>query len=108
MAFTIADKLRPQLAGLMGHTGFRALLTRSLANAAEQISWLRTIEVSADGYLNSDLLDPLLAPEEITEGNVVWLANLLGLLMAFIGDTLTLRLVREVWPWLPLNLYFNK
>jgi hypothetical protein len=28
---------------------------------------------------------------------------LLGLLVAFIGETLTLRLVREVWPKAPLN-----
>jgi predicted transglutaminase-like cysteine proteinase len=31
------------------------------------------------------------------------LAQLLGLLVAFIGEDLTLRLVREVWPKLSLN-----
>jgi len=34
---------------------------------------------------------------------------LLGLLVTFVGEELTLRLVREVWPKLPLsNLDFGK
>jgi len=37
------------------------------------------------------------------EGRVVLLAQLLGLLVAFIGEDLTLRLVREVWPKLSIN-----
>jgi circadian clock protein KaiC len=36
-------------------------------------------------------------------GGVALLAQLLGLLVAFIGENLTLRLVREVWPKAPLN-----
>ena len=48
-------------------------------------------------------------PEELFEGGVVLLAQLLGLLVAFIGESLTLRLVREVWPQLPLDdLDFGK
>jgi hypothetical protein len=35
--------------------------------------------------------------DELFEGRVVLLAQLLGLLVAFIGENLTLRLVREVW-----------
>jgi hypothetical protein len=43
------------------------------------------------------------------EGGVVLLAQLLGLLVAFIGENLTLRLVREVWPKVPLDdLDFGK
>jgi hypothetical protein len=41
--------------------------------------------------------------EEFFEGRVVLLAQLLGLLVAFIGENLTLRLVREVWPKVPLK-----
>ena len=48
-------------------------------------------------------------PEELSEGEVVLLAQLLGLLVAFIGEKLTLRLVREVWPQVPLDdLDFGK
>jgi hypothetical protein len=39
---------------------------------------------------------------------VVLLAQLLGLLNAFIGEVLTLRLLRDVWPKIPLdNLEFG-
>jgi hypothetical protein len=34
----------------------------------------------------------------MTEGGIVLVAQLLGLLTAFIGGSLTMRLVREVWP----------
>ena len=40
-------------------------------------------------------------PKDIAEGSVVVFAQLLGLLVAFIGENLTLRMVREVWPKLP-------
>ena len=50
-----------------------------------------------------------LDPAEFLEGRVVLLAQLLGLLVAFIGANLTVRLVREVWPRVTLNdLDFNK
>jgi hypothetical protein len=39
----------------------------------------------------------------LSEGRVVLLAQLLGLLVAFIGESLTLRLVLEVWPKVPLE-----
>ena len=48
-------------------------------------------------------------PDELFEGGVVLVAQLLGLLAAFIGEDLTLRFVREVWPDVPLNnLDFGK
>jgi hypothetical protein len=34
----------------------------------------------------------------MTEGGVVLVAQLLGLLVAFVGERLTLKIVREVWP----------
>jgi hypothetical protein len=42
--------------------------------------------------------DAQLHPDEYLEGRIVLLAQLLGLLAAFIGETLTLRLVGDVWP----------
>jgi hypothetical protein len=56
-----------------------------------------------------DKLGAQVDPEEIFEGCVVLLAQLLGLLAAFIGENLTLHLVREVWPKLSLkDLDFGK
>ena len=103
-AFPICEKLRPPLATLMGHGGVRALLSRALALATTEIPWLRGVQVKPDGSLAGLAeLRPQLDPAELFEGRVVLAAQLLGLLVAFIGATLTWRLVREVWPKAPLT-----
>ena len=103
-ACLVGEKLRPHLATLMGNVGFRALLSRALALANAEVPWLRAVHVKADGSFEGlDELGAQVDPDEIFEGCVVLLAQLLGLLVAFIGENLTLRLVREVWPKLSLN-----
>jgi hypothetical protein len=99
--FQVTDRLRPHLATLMGNGGFRALLARALALASAEVSWLRKVQVNADGTLEGlETLHAQLKPAEFREGRVVLLAQLLGLLVAFIGPGLTSRLVGEVWPQL--------
>ena len=103
-AFPVIDKLRPQLATLMGNGGVRALLSRALLLAAAEVSWLRAVQVNADGGLEGfEALGLQLDPSEFVEGRVVLLAQLLGLLVALIGPSLTLRLTAEIWPQIPLN-----
>ena len=103
-AFPVGEKLRTPLATLMGKLGFRALLLRALALASAEVPWLRAVQVQADGSLEIAEAQKVPAvPEEVVEGRVVLLAQLLGLLVTFIGETLTLRLVRETWPKLPLD-----
>jgi hypothetical protein len=102
--FLVVEKLRPNLATLLGKLGFRALLSRALALTTSEIAWLRAVHVKADGSLEGlHELEAQLDPEEIAEGTVVLLAQLLGLLVVFIGESLTLRLVRDVWPKLSLD-----
>jgi hypothetical protein len=99
--FRVTERLRPHLATLMGHGGFRALLARALALARTEVSWLRAVEVNTDGTLDGlDKLQARLKPADFLEGRVVLLAQLLGLLVAMIGPGLTSRLVGEVWPQL--------
>jgi hypothetical protein len=99
--FQVTDRLRPHLAMLMGNGGFRALLARALALASAEVSWLRAVQVSADGTLEgSETPHAQLKPAEFREGRVVLLAQLLGLLVAFIGPGLTSRLIGEIWPQL--------
>ncbi len=103
-AFDVCEKLRPHLATLMGITGFHALLSRALVLANVEVPWLRAVHVKADGSLERlGELEAQAAPEVIANGQVVLLAQLLGLLVAFIGEDMTLRLTREVWPKLSLN-----
>lgn len=102
--FLVVEKLRPNLVTLLGNVGFRALLSRALVLTNSEIAWLRAVHVEADGSLEGlHELEAQLDPEEIAEGRVVLLAQLLGLLAAFIGESLTLRLVRDVWPKLSLD-----
>ena len=103
-AFHVSEKLRPQLTTLMGNGGFQALLARALTLANAEVPWLRTVQVKTDGSLEGlEALHAKLAPGAFLECKVVLVAQLLGLLVAFIGENLTLRLVREVWPKIPLN-----
>ena len=108
VAFHCCEKLRPRLATLMRDAGFRALLSRALASS--EVRWLHGVYVKADGSLEElEELHVQLAPDECSEARVVLLAQLLGSLVAFIGEDVTLRLVREVWPNNPINdLDFGK
>jgi len=97
-AFTVCEKLRGPLARLSGTNGFRSLLSRALALASNEMGWLRAVQIKADGSLESPREMAGVGQEEITQGGVVLVAELLGLLATFIGEPLTLGLVREVWP----------
>lgn len=103
-AFTVVEKLRPHLTNLMGMAGFRALLARSLTLAAAEVVWLRAVQLNADGsWEGLDELGAQVGPADFLEARVVALAQLIGLLVAFIGKNLTLRLVGEIWPNLSLK-----
>jgi hypothetical protein len=43
-------------------------------------------------------LDPQLDGPEAGEGEVILIAQLLGLLSTFIGEALTIQLVLDMWP----------
>ena len=98
--FAVIVKLRPQLATLMGDAGFRALVSRALALTHGEIPELRTVHLNADGSveLPESMEKARVDPELIARGRLVLLAHLLYLLVAFIGETLTLQLLREIWP----------
>jgi hypothetical protein len=100
----VCEKLGPQLATLMGRAGYHALLSRALALARKNVDWLRTVLPTEAGILRvaDDVLNKVDA-KELTTGSMVLVAELLGLLVAFIGENLTFRLVRDVWPTLSLE-----
>jgi hypothetical protein len=109
-AFPVSEKLRRHMASIMGTTGFRALLARALELAAAEIPLLCAVHVKADGSLEGlEKLEEQATPGEFSKGRMVLLAELLGLLVVFIGESLTLRVVREVWPRLSIgDLEFAK
>ena len=104
VVFPVSEKLRPYLSTLMGEGGSHALFARALKLAAGEITWLRRAQVTADGSLEGlESVRAKLTDAECLEGRTVLLAQLLGLLAAFVGEVLTMLLVRQVWPKIPLS-----
>ncbi len=104
----VIGKLQIPLEDLMGASGFRALCTRALALAGQDVSGWSEVTTHENGTLQGLIeAERRVGPQKIADGGIVLLACMLGLLVAFIGESLTLRLVREVWPRFPLNDYFT-
>ena len=92
------DKLRLHLSKFVGVAGFQALLARALALAKTEADWLAAVRVKTDATLEGFRETAQQQPAEVVAaGSVVLLALLLGLLVTFIGEALTLRLVGDVW-----------
>ena len=99
-AVRACERLRSPVTKLIGAAGFASLLSRALALARRQAPSLEGLRVGADGSLAgfNEVQQDSGAAEAARHGGVVLLAELLGLLVTFIGQPLTLRLVREAWP----------
>lgn len=98
-AFHVCEKLRGPLGKFLGLGGFRALLFRAQALASKEVPWLHAIEIKPDGSLEGlDELEGKFKASVVAEGEIILVAELLGLLITFIGAHLTLRLVQEIWP----------
>jgi hypothetical protein len=97
-AVRVCEKLRLSLTRFAGPDGFKALLRRALALARAEVPALHGITEKADGSLEG--LEQLAAEasDVALDAAVAITAHLLGLLVTFIGEPLTMRLVREAWP----------
>ena len=97
-AVRVFDKLRVTLTRFAGADGFASLLRRSLALAQVEVPSLYRVTIQPDCSVEG--LETLAAEEADggTEAAVALSAHLLGLLVTFIGEPMTLRLVREGWP----------
>jgi hypothetical protein len=104
VAFATCEKLRVHLVTQMGASGFGALLSRACALASAEAPWLSKVKVKPDGSLEwPDDLAAQVDRQKMTEGGVVLIAVLLSLLLAFIGENLTLRILHQVWPTLSIK-----
>jgi hypothetical protein len=95
------EKLRVPLSNLAGAAGYASLLSRALVLAKRQAPWLGRLHVEVDGALaqsNGQVPRELGAAETAQHGGAILVAELLGLLVTLIGESLTLRLVREAFP----------
>ena len=94
--FRVGEKLRRPLSRLAGAAGFRSLLARALMLAKAQAPGFSAVQINADGSLEE--LSDLGNPDQSGEAGVMLIAQLLGLLVTFIGESLMLSLVHEAWP----------
>jgi len=99
-AFRVSETLRRPVCALAGVPGFRSLLSRSLALARAEAPCFSAVQVAADGSLQGlDELGRQMHKDQVREGGVVLIAQLLGLLLHLIGEATTSRLVTsEVLP----------
>jgi hypothetical protein len=99
-AARVIEELRLRLIKLAGVDGFRALLSRALTLAKAEVSSLNTVHVQVDGSVEG--FDGIEGSQEeagaATHAGIVLVAHLLQLLVTFIGEPLTLRVVRDIWP----------
>jgi len=99
-AAVVSEKLRIPLTRFAGAEGFAALLRRALVLASADVPSVENLKVGPEGRLEGFeklAADPRAASAG-SEAAVAITAHLLGLLGTFIGEPLTLRLVREAWP----------
>jgi hypothetical protein len=98
-AVRVCERLRLPLSKLAGVAGFHSLLSRAVALARAEVPSLAAVQVRADGSLEG-LDDPGPDRDAGADGQpgVAIVAQLVGLLVTFIGEPLTLSLVGDAWP----------
>jgi hypothetical protein len=99
----VYEKLRRSLCALAGVAGFNSLASRAVTLARSHAPGLKAVQVSADGLLQGLGEVEQIDDHQAGEGEVVLIAQLLELLLIFIGESLTLSLVRDVWPDLAID-----
>jgi hypothetical protein len=90
----VCEKLRRPLVTLTGTAGFSSLLLRALTLAKREAPALSVVQVKPDGSMEG-------LEGAAGAATPVLVTYLLSLLITFIGDTLTMRLLYDIWPDLP-------
>lgn len=106
MTLRVYEKLRQSLGVFAGAAGFYSLASRALALARVEAPSLSTAQVSADGSLQGlgdfkpgiNIDEQRDGEDQAGDDGAILIARLLGLLLVFLGEALTLRLLRDAWP----------
>jgi hypothetical protein len=96
--------LYTRLTPLLGGSGVNALLGRAVTLAAREFPFLMSASTMPDCRMDG-LRQAVEGhePAEVADALVAILANFLWLLVMFIGESLSLRKVKEAWPDVPLT-----
>jgi hypothetical protein len=97
----VYQKLRQKLGELAGCAAFHALASRALTLARLEAPSLTVVQIGADGSLEGmSAVECSMKVEQdrADESGVILISRLLGLLLVFVGEALTLSLLRDAWP----------
>ena len=97
----VYEKLRQSLSGVAGVAAFESLAFRALTQAKSEAPSLWALQVAENGSLKGlgEFESQIDIDKELAgEGGIVLIARLLGLLRLFLGEALTLSLLRSAWP----------
>jgi hypothetical protein len=101
----VYEKLRYSLSAFAGVAGFKSLASRALALARSEDPGFSAARVTEDGTLQGlgeieHQIDfgRTSGAEQPSEASITLIARFLGLLHIFLGETLTLSLLRVTWP----------
>jgi hypothetical protein len=97
----VYEKLRQGLGEFVGVAGFQSLASRALTLSTPEAPSLSAARVTADGSLQGlgEIETEIeMDKDRAGEGGIILIARLLGLLRIFVGEALTLSLLRNAWP----------
>jgi hypothetical protein len=102
----VYEKLRQSLSAFAGVAAFESLAFRALTQAKSEAPSLWAVQVAEGGSLQGlDEFEPQIDIDKdrageypAGEGGIILIARLLGLLLIFLGEALTLSLLRNAWP----------
>ncbi len=104
VAVQVIDELRMHLVKFAGVDGFRSLLSRALTLAKAEVPSLNMMRVSTDGSLEGfDGIEKTQEAGAAGHAGTVLVTQLLELLVTFIGEPLTLRMVQNTWADASMN-----
>jgi hypothetical protein len=104
----VYEKLRQSICALAGVAAFQSIAFRALMQAKSEAPGLWAAQIASDGTLEGlgefepqpDDFEPQLGSgkQQIGDGGVIFIDHILGLLLIFLGETLTINLLRNAWP----------
>jgi hypothetical protein len=99
----VYEKLRQSLGAFAGVAAFESIAFRALTQAKSEAPDLWAVQVAADGSLQGlGEFEPQIDSNKVRTGEypagIILIARLLGLLLIFLGEALTLSLLRNAWP----------
>ena len=106
----VYEKLRDGLSEFAGVAGFESIASRALVLARTEDPSLNAVQISSNGELHGlgrdlgktenpiDIDKDRAGESQASEGEIILIARILGLLLLFLGEAIVLSLLRITWP----------